>query len=203
MDRRTSLKLFAVAAPLTALAGCTWTKEDTDHAQHQARAARAAGYDGDRQFFTPHEFETAGILANLILPADSRSGSATDLHVPEFMDFMIADQAYLQVPIRGGLAWLDGHSRRRFNAPFKELKAEQQRGILDEIAYPESAEPGVQHGVAFFNRFRDLTASGFWSTKEGMADLQYIGNTANFDWKGAPPEEMQRLGLTFDGWEVA
>lgn len=201
MDRRTSLKLFALA-PLPVMAGCTWTSDDVEQARQQAETARAAG-DGTRQFFTDHEFETAGVLADLILPADDRSGSATDLGVPEFMDFMLADVPGLQVPIRGGLAWLDVHSRRRFEHTFLEATDEERRSLLDEIAYPEDADPGVEHGVAFFNRFRNLTASGFWTTKEGMADLEYLGNRAVPRWEGAPQAEMDRLGLTFEGWEVA
>ena len=38
------------------------------------------------------------------------------------------------------------------------------------------AKPEHAHGVAFFNSFRDLTASGFFTSKMGIADLQYMGN---------------------------
>ncbi len=201
MDRRSSLKLVALA-PLPFMAGCTWTTDDVEQAQQQAGAAHAAG-DTSRQFFTDHEFETAGVLANLIFPADSRSGSATDVGVPAFMDFMMIDRPSLQVPFRGGLAWLDVHARRRFEKPFVEITDAQQRSILDEIAFPEDVAPEVKHGVAFFNRFRDLAASGFWSSKEGMADLRYMGNVGVHKWEGAPQAEMDRLGLTFTDWNVA
>lgn len=200
MDRRTTLKLLALA-PLPVVAGCEWSSEDVQHAHERATAAQAAG-DGSLQFFTEHEMETVQVLADLVLPADERSGSATDLGVPQFMDYFIAQQASMQVPMRGGLAWLDAHSRRRFGHPFLEATQEERISILDEIAYPNDAAPEVQHGVAFFNRFRDLTASGFWTTKAGMEDLGYMGNTFVEKWEGAPPAEMERLGLTFDDWEV-
>ena len=201
MDRRTTLKLLALA-PLPFAAGCQWSDDDVEHAHQQATAARAAG-DGTRQFFTEHEFDTVRTLSALVLPADDRSGSASDLGVPEFMDFMVSDVEGLQVPMRGGLAWLDAHTRRRFGHPFVEATDEERRRVVEEIAYPDNAAPEVAHGVAFFNRFRDLTASGFWTTREGMADLGYAGNVVVHEWTGPPQEEMDRLGLTFDDWETA
>jgi gluconate 2-dehydrogenase gamma chain len=201
MDRRTSLKLLALS-PLPLAAGCTWSPDDVDHAHRQADAARASG-GPPAAFFTAHEGATVRVLADLIFPADDRSGSATDLGVPEFMNFIVADVEGLQIPIRGGLAWLDAHTRRRFGHPFVEATDAERRSVLDEIAYPEDAATEVRHGAVFFTRFRDLAASGFWTTREGMEDLRYLGNRAVARWGGAPPSEMDRLGLTFDDWEVA
>ncbi len=200
MDRRTSLKLLALA-PLPVVAGCEWSSSDVQHAHESTTAAQAAG-DGTLQFFTEHEFETVKVLADLVIPADDRSGSASELGVPQFMDFFVSEQPTMQTPMRGGLAWLDMHSRRRFGHPFLEATNDERIRILDEIAYPNDAAPEVQHGVVFFTRFRDLTASGFWTTKAGMDDLQYLGNTFVQTWEGAPPSEMERLGLTFDDWET-
>ena len=46
-----------------------------------------------------------------------------------------------------------------------------------------------------FNAFRDLTASGFWTSKMGITDLQYIGNTVVAEWKGCPDEVLKKLGV--------
>ena len=197
MDRRESFKMIALA-PL--MAGFTWTGRDVERAREQTVAARAAG-DFEPQFFTAHEYETVRILVDLILPADERSGSATELGVPEFMDFMMTDRPDMQTPMRGGLAWLDAHTHRRFGRTFAEATEDERKQILDEIAYPEEAAPEVAHGVAFFNRFRNLTASGFWTTKEGMEDLQYMGNRFVTKWEGAPEAEVKRLGLSFPDWD--
>ena len=202
MDRRTSLKLALLAPPALA-AGCTWTKNDVDSAHHRAGAAKAAGYPDRPVFFTDHEDATVRVLADLVLPADDRSPAATALGVPAFMDFMIDEQKHLQVPIRGGLAWLDVHTRRRTGKPFVEATDAERRRVLDEIAYPDDAAPEVAPGVAFFNRFRDLVASGFWTTKEGMADLGYVGNVAVARWEGPPPSEIDRLGLESAPWPTA
>lgn len=53
----------------------------------------------------------------------------------------------------------------------------------------------LSHGVAFFSAFRDLTASGFWSSEMGVKDIEYVGNTFVAEWKGCPPEVLAKLGL--------
>jgi len=201
MDRRTSIKLLVLGVPAFA-AGCKWSRDDVDRARRQADAAGADGGIGQAQFFTEDEFETVRTLADLILPADERSGSASDLKVPEFIDFMAGDMEDLRKPIRDGLAWLDAHARSRFGSRFTSLTKEQQTSILDEIAYPDDAAPEVGAGVAFFSLMRDLTASGFWTTREGMDDLGYVGNVAVARFEGPPKAEIERLGLGFDEWEV-
>lgn len=198
MDRRETLKLMGLASVGTAF---SWTPFDLKRAHAKAAAARAAGSFAP-EFFTEHEYATVRVLVDLILPADERSGSATDLGVPEFMDFMMMDRPVMQVPMRGGLAWLDLHMRERVGSTFLEATDEQRRNVLDEIAYPGDAPEALSHGVAFFTSFRDLTASGFWTTKEGMEDLQYMGNTFVQKWTGAPEEEIERLELPRADWDV-
>ena len=62
---------------------------------------------------------------------------------------------------------------------------------------PQDLMVQIQHGPSFFNSFRDLTASGFWSSKMGIEDLGYKGNTFVAEWKGgAPPEVLARLGVS-------
>lgn len=162
------------------------------------RRARESATPFEPAFFTPHEWRTVHVLADLVIPRDDRSGSATDAGVPEFMDFMLVEREDMQVPMRGGLRWLDGEAHERFGAPFVELSAEQQAAILDDIAWPERARPEMAAGVEFFSRFRDLTASGFWSSKIGMDDLQYLGNRAVAQWTGCSPGALQHLGVSYD-----
>ena len=201
MDRRTSIKLLVLGVPAFA-AGCKWSRDDVARARRKADAAADAAIGESPQFFTSDEFETLRTLADLILPADERSGSASDLKVPEFIDFMAGDMEDLRKPIRDGLAWLDAHARSRFGGRFTSLTEEQQTSILDEIAYPDDAAPEVEAGVAFFGLIRDLTASGYWTTREGVDDLGYVGNVAVARWEGPPKAEIERLGLGFEGWEV-
>jgi gluconate 2-dehydrogenase gamma chain len=171
---------------------------------HELLAARAAvavetagGAAYELKFFTPHEWETVRVLVDLIIPRDERSGSATDAAVPEFMDFFIDAYPSMRLPIRGGLAWLDAESRARFARPFVEAAEGERTAILDDIAWPARARPEMSQGVAFFNRFRDFTASGFWSTRMGVDDLRFMGNRGMATWDGCPPEALAKLGVSY------
>ena len=146
-------------------------------------------------FFTEHEYATVRMLAELVIPRDGRSGGALDAGVPEFMDFILNENPGMQTGLRGGLAWLDGESRGRFGREFVELADGGRRAILDDIAWPARARPEFSQGVAFFNRFRDLTASGFFSSRIGVEDLRYIGNQVLGEWNGCPPEALAKLGV--------
>jgi hypothetical protein len=159
----------------------------------------AAGGTGDPapRFFTPHERATVEMLADYVIPRDDRSGSATDAGVPDFMDVFLAhpdtDPA-AGAALRGGLAWLDAECRRRSGATFVASTDPQRRAVLDDIAWPARARAEMSHGVAFFNRFRDLTASGFFSSRVGYEDLQYRGNRA-VRWTGCPDAALAHLGV--------
>ena len=197
MNRRESLKLFSMAALAS---GFTWTAHDVEAAHERIKTSVKSGVapSFEPAFFTPHELNTVNLLVDLIIPADDRSGSATDAGVPEFMDFMMMDRPVMQLPMRGGLAWIDYQCQTLFDSAFVDCTEEQRTQLLDSIAYPEMASPEDSQGVSFFNSFRDLTASGFWSSQIGVEDLQYIGNTFVPEWKGCPPEIMDELGLTED-----
>jgi hypothetical protein len=153
------------------------------------------------KFFTASEWRTVRVLVDYIIPRDSRSGSATDARVPEFMDWLLADSEASEasrIAMRGGLAWLNQESRKRFGRAFALATDAQRRQILDDIAWPAKAPPSLSQGVAFFNRMRDFTASGFFSSAIGWKDLQYIGNVSNPGWDGCPPAAMRKLGVTPD-----
>jgi hypothetical protein len=159
--------------------------------------ASPASHPAPPGFFTPHEYETVRVLVDLIIPRDERSGSATDAGVPAFMDFMMIDRPDNQTRIRGGLAWMDAECERRFGKTFVACSDPERTALLDDIAWPERAKPGMSQGVAFFNRFRDLTASGFFSSKMGVDDLRYEGNTYVREWTGCPTAALEKLGVHY------
>jgi gluconate 2-dehydrogenase gamma chain len=146
------------------------------------------------QFFNPHEMKTIGVLADIIIPRDDRSGSATEAGVPAFIEFMAKDRPELQTPLRGGLHWLDAQSKKRFEKVFIDCAPAQQIEIVEDIAYPNKKKPGMSHGIAFFSLMRNLTASGFWSSQMGIADIGYAGNVPN-QWDGVPEEVRKEYGL--------
>jgi len=146
-----------------------------------------------RKVFDAHQWHTVEVLCDLILPADDRSVSATKAGVPEFMDDWLDFRKredgddMLASQILGGLAWLDRESNRKFGKDFVAATPAEQKQLLDRIAWPEKATPEDHRWVAFFNRFRDLTVSGFFSSEAGIADLPYLGNKAVAEWKGCDP----------------
>jgi len=146
------------------------------------------------KFFTSHEMATITVLGDIIIPKDARSGSASDAKVPDFIEFIVKDMPRHQVPMRGGLRWLDLQCLNRYNKTFVDASQLQQIQMVTEIAYPKKAKPEMQQGVAFFNRMRDLTATGFFTTKMGIEDLGYVGNAPN-KWTGVPPDILKQYGM--------
>lgn len=151
------------------------------------RALRAAA-PFTPKFFTAHEWRTVRMLVDYIIPRDERSGSATDAGVPEFMDFIMTDRPAERLSMRGGLQWLDHQCHDRFGAAFVECAPAQHVAVLDQIS-GANAE--------FFTRFRDLTATGFWTSKMGIADLRYVGNTVVHAWNGCPAAALTKLGVSY------
>jgi gluconate 2-dehydrogenase gamma chain len=145
---------------------------------------------------TPHEWTTAGVLSDWILPADEVSGSATDAGVPEFIDdWLDFQRGDLLVEIREGLAWMDAECQGDCKKNFVDCTSTQQQNLLDRIAWPEKAAPQDAKAVAFFNQFRDLTLSGFYTSEMGTRDLPYVGNEPQAEWRGCPTDVLAKLGL--------
>lgn len=206
MDRRKYLKTLAVTS-VGAVGilnnSCDTPKQETKEVEQAftidrtpAELAREKKLLSEK-FFDDHEMKTIGILADIIIPKDEVSGSATDAGVPAFIEFIAKDQPRYQTPLRGGIKWLDMQSLKRYNSDFAALKQEQQIEIVDEIAFPEKAKPELQQGVAFFNTMRDLTACGFFTSEIGIKDLGYVGNRPN-QWDGVPEDVLAQYGLKYD-----
>lgn len=148
-------------------------------------------------FFTEAERKSVEVLSDIIIPADDISGSATEAGVPDFIEFMMKDIPSMQVPTRGGLMWLDNQCRQRYGSIFVDCSSSEQQELIDEIAYPDEAKPDMQYGVRFFNRMRDLTSTGFFTTQMGIEDLDYQGNRTTL-WDGVPDEVLEKYGLSYD-----
>lgn len=196
-DRRDVLKALT-AVPAAALA-FTWTADEALLAADAAGRARDQAAAGNRaytpKFFTAREYTAIVMLSDLILPKDARSASASEAGVPEFIDFIVAEQAERQTAMRGGLAWLDVECLNRFDKSFLDSSDVQRRQVLDAIAFPARTAPDLIQGARFFTTMRDLVATGFWSSKVGVADLGYMGNRPT-SWDGPPQAVLDKLGIT-------
>jgi len=199
VTRRDALKAFAAVGMANLLDVGAPQVERTLRGMEALDAQQGTPYAP--KFFTRHEWRTVRMLSDYVIPRDERSGSATDAKVPEFMDVLLSDKDASEsskTAMRGGLAWMDGEARHRFDKTFVDAADAQRRAILDDIAWPAKAKPQFSHGVTFFNRFRDLTASGFFSSAVGWRDVQYIGNTFNPNWNGCPQPALDKLGVSYD-----
>lgn len=210
MDRRDSLKSMFLGSLGTGLllTGC-----NTDVAAPTPEIAEAAeDYFGrtpkeaalieelnSEQFFNEHEMESLNVLCALILPANDDYGSATDAGVPGFLEFIVKDMPYLQTPIRGGLMWLDHASNSEFNIEFIEASEENQKAILDTVAFPDPDKPSWEQPVQvqFFSLMRNLTMTGYYTSEMGIKDLDYKGNQPNI-WDGVPEEVLQKHGVSYE-----
>ncbi len=213
MDRRKSLKLIAtgaVAVPAV-IAGCNSDdkKADTIKAEETKfnldRNPDELKYEKENlakeRFFTDHEMATITLLSDIIIPKDEISGSASEAKVPEFIEFIVKDMPSHQVPMKGGLRWLDLQCIKRFEKSFKDCSQQQQIELVDMIAFPDKAKPEMSQGVQFFRLMRDLTATGFYTSEMGIKDLDYKGNQPN-QWNGVPAEVLAQYKLAYTEKEL-
>jgi len=203
MNRRDSLRLLGIGTLSVGavLEGCQ--AKPAPHADAGVNVDPAGRQDfeiaRDKEllattFFDAHEMATVTLIADLILPRDAKSGSASDAGVPAFIEFIVKDEPVHQLPMRGGLRWLDIQCLNRYGKDFVGCTPDQRTAVFNDIAYPMKAKPGMQQGVAFFNKMRDLTAIGFFTSRMGIEDLGYKGNSPG-KWEGVPPEVLKQYGL--------
>jgi len=194
LDRRGLLKVLS-AVPAAALVPAAAIAAAERPAAGQAAAA-AGPYQP--KTLNAHEYKTVQVLSDIIVPADERSGSATQAGVPEFIDDWLGFSAGLDT-VRGGIVWLDLESNRACGHDFVDAPGAEQKKLLDRIAYPKTAASADAAGVAFFNRMRDLVLGGFYSSKMGVQDLPYLGNKMLPEWDGCPAEVLAKLPLARGG----
>lgn len=214
MDRRQSIKtiFISTAASGLILEAC----KTTDNKPVAATTTTPALDEDDRMveekamnkklreevFFTPAEMATIAVLADIVIPKDEVSGSASDAKVPDFIEFIVKDIPKHQTPMRGGLRWLEMESFKRFDKSFTDITSAQRIEIVDDIAYPNrKIKLGMAQGVSFFNLMRDLTCTGFYTSEIGVADIGYKGNTPN-QWNGVPADVLKQYGLAYTEKEL-
>jgi gluconate 2-dehydrogenase gamma chain len=207
MDRRKSIKAMILGTVSTAVLveACKSSATTVAEVDMEDRMQEEKDYlvkvKAQPNFFTEHEMATITILSDIIIPKDAVSGSATDAKVPEFIEFIVKDMPDHQVPMRGGLKWLDLHSYKKHAKAFTECSGKEQIAIVDEIAYPKKAAPALAQGVSFFNKIRDLVTTGFYTAEIGVKDLGYMGNVPNM-WAGVPDEVLKQHGLAYTEKEL-
>lgn len=207
MDRRKSIKamLVGTVSATVLIEACKNTNTTVAEVNMDDRMQEEKDYlvkvNAEPTFFDAHEMATITVLGDIIMPKDAVSGSASDAKVPAFIEFIVKDMPDHQVPVRGGLRWLDLHCYKQHEKAFIECTKQQQLSIIDEIAYPNKAKPEVAQGVSFFNKIRDLVTTGFYTSEIGVKDLGYMGNVPN-QWNGVPDDVLKHHGLAYTEKEL-
>jgi hypothetical protein len=204
MDRRTTVKwVLAASASLPLL---------RPGAARSFSAPTARGYGSDpdlsRNYFagepwpltlTAAQRRLAGMLSDLIIPADDRSPSASAAGVVDFIDEWVSapypDCQLDRGIVLGGLAWLDAEAGRRFGRDFLDLAPAAQASVCEDICDEARAPPALREAAHFFARYRDLTAGGFYSSPIGRQDLHYLGNVPLASFDGPPLALLKSLRL--------
>ena len=155
---------------------------------HKEKAAAPAGKYIPK-FFPAPQYATLIALCDTIIPKDEKSGGAVEAGAPEFIDLLASENEKYKLRLGGGLFWLDGFCTDRYGKVFLECAPEQKKEVLDLIAFRKNAkkDSSLSQGVAFFAFLRRLTCDGFYTSKIGIADLQYIGNATLGEFPGCPP----------------
>jgi gluconate 2-dehydrogenase gamma chain len=190
ISRRELLKALGV----TTAAGSVLRTVPLDAAQKAHRmvnAEKEASPPGGYllKFFSPCQYETLRALCQAIIPPDQESGGAIEAGAPEFIDLLTSENKELQLQLGGGIMWLDSTCSERYGQVYLKCAPEQQREILDLIAFRKNAEnyPRLRPGVEFFSTLRKFTADGFFTSKIGLKYLGYVGNTYLSEFPGCPP----------------
>ena len=206
MDRRSAIKWMLAAAASAALL------ERSAFSVEAAALPTSTGYGTDPDLlkdykpgdlwpltFTEAQRRTAAALCDVIIPADAKSPAASALGVHDFIDEWISapypGHAGDRRVILEGLTWLEAEARRRFESDFANLVLRQKTAICDDICLVQTAKPEFRTAAQFFKRYRDLTAGGFYTTREGMKDIGYTGNVPLATFAGPPTEVLRKLGL--------
>jgi hypothetical protein len=203
MKRRDSLKYMLVGT----IAGATVTS--TTSCKTEIDDAKGVVKDNTKNLYgrTPSEIEhddkvnleTYFNEHEMLTIATPSAGSATEAKVPDFIEFIVKDLPGNKLPFRGGLMWLDTEANQRFEKRFIDCTPEQEIEIIDDIAYPDpdGEKPEMAPGIKFFNQIRNLTMTGYYTTKMGFEDLGVTSNFANV-WDGVPEEVLANHDVDYD-----
>src|SRR6516164_1218609 len=188
-SRRSLLKAFSVTAAGSVLRRVPLAAAETAHRMVNAEQAASPARRYVPKFFSQRQYETLRALGQAIIPPDQESGGAIEAGAPEFIDLVTSENRELQLQLGGGIMWLDSTCSERYGKAYLECTPDQQKEILDLVAFRKNAEkfPRLGPGIEFFAILRKYTADGFFTSKIGIQYLAYRGNTYLNEFPGCPP----------------
>ncbi|GGD13378.1 gluconate 2-dehydrogenase subunit 3 family protein [Aquisalinus flavus] len=218
ISRRTTLKWLAATMGVSATTACgpERTTPQEDYAERMAKRktlAPARPVSGTTYGYDPHlvepaltweksmsqdQLDVAARLSDLILPADDRSPAASDVGVPDFIDEWISapydNQQYDRERFLALFDWLEQEAQEQFDTGFAEASVDQQKQVLDRIAWYGRVEDGLDTMAAAFRSFRDIAIGAFFASEAGVQDIGYLGNKPVIGpYPGPTPEAIEHL----------
>jgi gluconate 2-dehydrogenase gamma chain len=189
ISRRDILRTLAVTAAGSVLQVIPAEAAEYVHQMvHKEKAASPAGKYTPK-YFSPSQYATLTALCDMIIPKDEKAGGAVEAGAPEFIDLLTSENEKFQLRLGGGMFWIDGYCTDNYGKVFLDCTLEQKKEVLDLIAFRKNAkkDPSLSQGVSFFAFLRNMTCDGYYTSKIGIADLGYIGNTSQREFPGCPP----------------
>lgn len=196
IERRDILRFIGIASIAGTFPGFNkWAFACVHNHVHEAAVAAAPPVAGPYKplFFNSDQYQMIEHLAEMILPSDDTPG-AKEAGVAEFIDFMVANRVPVsarrdvrctqdaielgneaQNRFVSGLDWMNARSKSEFAHAFMECTTEQQKNLLEELAYKAKFKPTTESGRQFFQLMRDYTVVGYYTTKIGLESLGYPG----------------------------
>ncbi|NHK27933.1 gluconate 2-dehydrogenase subunit 3 family protein [Parvularcula flava] len=229
ISRRTTLKWLAGTMGVAATAACgpEHTSPEQDYAERMAKrktltpaqpvSGTTYGYDPAQiepvltweKTMSQDQLNVAARLSDLILPADDRSPAASAVGVPDFIDEWVSapyeNQQYDRERFFALFDWLEVEAQKRFDTGFAEASDDQQKQILDQIAWQGRVGEGLGDMAASFRSFRNIAIGAFFASEAGVEDIGYLGNKPVIGpYPGPSPEAIEHLRgvLTSMGLEM-
>ncbi len=192
IDRREAIKSVAVGVgAVSSLPILNNLASGQGHQHHVVAPLVADTAIKAPAFFNKHQFATITELASLIIPTDETPG-AREAKVNEYIDLIVGESAFdVQKIFLDGLAWLDKASKDRHKKNFVGLTNAQQVGLLTEISKIKNPAPHETTQAKFFKAIKDMTIDGFYTSKIGIEELGYVGNTVLDEFPGCTHPEHQ------------
>jgi gluconate 2-dehydrogenase gamma chain len=189
ISRRDILRTLAVTAAGSVLQVIPAEAAEYVHQMVHKEKAASPGGKYTPKYFSPLQYATLTALCDMIIPKDEKAGGAVEAGAPEFIDLLTSENEKFQLRLGGGLFWLDGYCIDHYGKVFLDCAPEQKKEVLDLIALRKNAkkDPLLSQGVSFFAFLRNMTCDGYYTSKIGIADLGYIGNTSQREFPGCPP----------------
>jgi Gluconate 2-dehydrogenase subunit 3 len=78
---------------------------------------------------------------------------------------------------REGLNWLQASAREQYSTDFLSLGEEQQLSLLRSISDEVSGQTPANAGNRFFNYLKSETIRGYYTSRAGLQELDYKGNS--------------------------